>query len=118
VIYKNCLNFKHKNGIQAELLVSKLLKSKTNIQLYHRLKSPFGELDIITFDSDRNISLFEVKSVPDFSWAFDRISKSQVNRLKKCHEWVLAKTNISAKLEFVFVEKTNVQRFPILIGDL
>jgi Holliday junction resolvase-like predicted endonuclease len=118
VIYKNCQNFKHKNGLKAELEVSKTIKLNKNVKIFHRLRTPFGEVDLLTIDENKNISIIEVKSIPESSWIFDRLSQTQIKRLKRCHDWVLAKTNISAGLELIFVESQKIHRYPIQWGDL
>ncbi len=117
MIYKKCQNVKHKSGIRAEIEVSKSLKDSQQL-IFHRVKTPFGELDLLTLDVKQNISIFEVKFISELSWALDRLSQAQTQRLKKCHEWIYSKTEISAHLEIVFVHNSDIYRHPVHWGDL
>ncbi|MFN8848012.1 MAG: YraN family protein [Bdellovibrionales bacterium] len=116
--YKKCQNQKHKNGLKAEIDAANFIQKNSHFhKIFHRVRTPYGELDLVLIDENQNISIIEVKSIPELGWTFDRLSSAQLRRLIRCHEWILVRTSRSAKLEIVFVKNSTVHRFPVQLGD-
>ena len=70
-----------KKGLLAELHVKNYLISRGYECLFHRVKTPIAEIDLV-FRKGQKIILIEVKCL-DQSWrSFDRISKKQIQKLQ------------------------------------
>lgn len=69
-------------GLRSEYLVAKTFKNQGGLELAHRFKTPFAEVDLIFCDQDFGLHLVEVKSIQCDDFDIHWISKHQLRRLK------------------------------------
>lgn len=107
-----------KLGYQSELFVEKYFYKKGYRLIAHRLRTPFGELDILLQDVSRTWHMVEVKSVKNLEWIEGRISFSQKKRLLNIHQWLESKLNIQAHFQVAYVFSKEVIVMNLDIGDI
>lgn len=68
-------------GLESEIKVIKYLENFGWKVLFQRLKAPYGEIDLV-FEKEGIVLLTEVKSLSNQWRVFERISNSQLRKLK------------------------------------
>lgn len=76
-------------GILAEIISSLYLSIKFYRILARRLKTPFGEIDLIAI-KENTLIFIEVKARKDLEY-IDFISQKQINRIEKAAQYFLLK---------------------------
>jgi Holliday junction resolvase-like predicted endonuclease len=54
---------------------------------HHRLRTPFGEADLILRDPDKTVTIVEVKTVTSFLYWETRVTSAQERRLERICAW-------------------------------
>jgi Holliday junction resolvase-like predicted endonuclease len=78
--------------------------------LAHRLRSPFGEIDLV-FQAHGRIQLVEVKSLGPRAIIDGRISRRQRYRLSNCVQWAQEKWRAPTHMHLALVNKHGIIRW-------
>jgi putative endonuclease len=89
---KNILkNQNLRRGLACELEVSRFFEKSGYKLLAHRLKTPFGEIDLVMISPEKTLKLLEVKSARNEEFISNRVGRIQKQRLSRIHAYFLAR---------------------------
>ncbi len=94
----------HKKGFYSEHLVTEFLKAQGFKILFKRLKTKFGEVDLVVAKEDVTY-LIEVKTVSNLDFISYRINAKQKRRLFRNYEYLLSKFGDSVLLAAYVMKK-------------
>lgn len=81
--------------------------------LSQRLKTPFGEVDILVASPKGFLVLIEVKTLRRWDWLENRIHWKQRARLRNCRSYIEDQWNQKAILYLALVNKDQIQFLPM-----
>ncbi len=90
-------------GLTCELLVKRECEKRGLRVLFHRHRTPFGEVDLIARDPNGRIRLIEVKSLSQQDWSTFRISYRQQRRLRNVLSYLSHCWNQPMTFDLAFV---------------
>ena len=95
--------FEHSKGLRAEERVKQDLLQRKGRFLQQRLKTPFGEADLLFENPKGEWVLIEVKTLSKWDWVVSRIHPRQLLRLRKILEHLSSRFDKSVSLYAAFV---------------
>ncbi len=106
----------HEKGYHAEHLVAAFLKSQEFKVVFKRLKTKFGEIDLVVA-KDGVSYLIEIKTVSNLDFISHRISAGQKQRLFRNYQLLLSKFGDSVLLA-AYVLKNEYGEEEVLFQEL
>ena len=96
-------------GVDAESLVIDYLKEKKYIILSNRYITPYGEIDIVACDQDKNFVFFEVKARKSYNNLGIAVSNRQVKRITNAALYFLSQqegtVSDGGRFDVIYVHK-------------
>lgn len=105
---KSTSTFKIQQGLNSEFCVAQKLVSLGYDLLAHRYQTPYAEVDLIFKNKKEEIILLEVKTLKNWAWMENRISRNQQLRLQRSAQWLQLLQNRHVHLAAAFVVKNKV----------
>ncbi len=76
--------------------------------LAHRFHTPFSEVDLVFRNKKSEIVFIEVKTLKNWAWMENRISRAQQLRLLRSAQWLQAQQSQPVHLAAAFVVKNKI----------
>ena len=93
-----------RRGLWAEAVVAREYSTKNQF-LFHRLRTPFGELDL-GFLRENEIVAIEVKTMGAEGFVADRLGRRQKQRLLRSMQFLTAETGAPCAFHYALVDAT------------
>lgn len=106
-----------RRGLAEELLAAQFILQKNSkfILKFQRLKTTYGEVDLVFYDKSQDqILVYEVKKWNGLTPPDQRISTKQILRLKKICFYLCEKYQKKISLELILVHKNKFLTLPLL----
>ncbi len=103
-------NSSHLKGLKSEFIVAMKCCEGGSELIAHRLRSPFGEIDLV-FKAQGRIQLVEVKSLGPRAIIDGRIGRRQRYRLTNCLSWAQGKWRMPTHMHLALVNNRGIIRW-------
>lgn len=110
---KNSFSHKQIQGLQSEFLVSQYLHQKNYHVIYHRLKTPFAEVDLLIENQKNELAIVEVKTLLHQEWMAERVSSRQKQRLVRASFWLQEKNQKPCIVLLAFVYNQQIKIYSL-----
>lgn len=105
---KNTSNFKIQQGLSSEYCVAEKLIGLGYDLVAHRFHTPFAEVDLVFKNKKNEFVLLEVKTLKNWAWMENRISRVQQLRLLRAAQWLQSSQKRPVHLAAAFVVQNKV----------
>ncbi len=105
---KSTSTFKIQQGLNSEYCVAQKLISLGYELLAHRFRTPYAEVDLVFKNKKNEYVLLEVKTLKNWAWMENRISRKQQLRLLRSAQWLQNLQKKPVHLAAAFVVKNKV----------